>query len=87
MNHGIVNFQVGKQGVTEGIADSLSLIFRTHKTVRISFLKSSGRDRDKIKEMGDELSAKIAEKLPGRYPFSIIGFTIIMKRRSLTGKH
>ena len=74
----VAKFQIGKAGITQGVLDALTLVFKTHKNVRISVLKSSGRDKSKIVEMADELR----DKLPGRYVYRIIGFTIILQRRS-----
>lgn len=71
-----MKFQIGKSGVTEGILDSLVLAFKTHKSVRISVLKSFERDREKMKKIAEELS----EKLPGNYKSKIIGFTIVLRK-------
>lgn len=73
-----VKFQIGKQGITQGVLDSLQLAFKNHKNVRISVLKSSGRDKTSISAMGEE----IVSRLPGRHGFKIIGFTIILKKLS-----
>ena len=74
----VAKFQIGKNGVTPGIIEALALVFKTHKNVRISVLKSSGRDKNSIVAMAEDL----CEKLPGRYVYRIIGFTIILQRRS-----
>jgi len=71
-------FQIGKKGITSTVISSLELAFKNHKYVRISALKSSGRDRERIKEMAEE----IAFKLPFPTEHKIIGFTIAMKRIS-----
>lgn len=76
--HGEVKFQIGKNGVTPEVIEALKNIFKNYKVVRISTLKSSGRDRESIKLMAQEISDKLSE---GKYPYRIIGFTIIMKRR------
>lgn len=76
-------FQIGKNGVTEGVTESLRLAFKKHKQVRISTLKSSGRDKDKIKEMAEDIVSRLGGQHVFRY--RIIGFTIIM-RRSLKAK-
>ena len=73
---GQMKFQIGKNGITFGVLESLDKGFKTHKSIRISLLKSSGRDREKIKKIADELS----EKLDGRFRCTIVGFTIIMRR-------
>lgn len=71
-----MKFQIGKGGVSEGVLESLTSAFKTHKSVRISLLKSFERDRAKIKSIAEELS----EKLPGHYKHTIIGFTIILRK-------
>jgi len=77
-----MKFQIGKSGVTEGVIDSLTLCFKTHKSVRISVLKSAERDREKIKKIADELCSK----LPGNYKYTIVGFTIILRKSSKNAK-
>lgn len=73
-----MRFQIGKAGVTEGVVQSLLLAFKNNKVVRISLLKSSGRDRNNIKVIADEL----VSKLPGNYVYTIIGFTIVLRRKA-----
>lgn len=74
----VAKFQIGKSGITQGVLDALTLVFKTHKNIRIAVLKSSGRDKNSIIKMADELCTR----LPGRYVYRIIGFTIILQRRS-----
>lgn len=71
-----MKFQIGKSGVTEGVLESLTNAFKTHKIIRISVLKNSVRDREKIKEFGDDL----VKRLPGNYRYKIIGFVIVLRR-------
>jgi RNA-binding protein YhbY len=77
-----LKFQIGKNGITEGVIEFLDNAIKVHKTIRISVFKSSGRDRESIKEMAKELETKIA------YPSvtKIIGFTIILRRKSVNKK-
>ena len=71
-------FQIGKKGITQGAVDSINLSFKTHTQLRISVLKSTERNKDKIKGMAEELCNK------ADYPcnYKIIGFTIILRKRS-----
>ncbi len=71
-----MKFQIGKLGVTSGVIESLNSAFKTHKSIRISLLKSFERDRTKINEIADEL----ASKLRGNYKYTIIGFTIVLRK-------
>ena len=69
-------FQIGKNKLTEGLIDNIALSLKTHKQARISVLKSATRDREEIKEMGEELLRKIKIKCT----YKIIGFTIILRK-------
>ncbi len=68
--------QIGKNGLTSGIIENLKNAFKTHQIVRISVLKSGGRDREKIKEMADKIPAQLGKN----YTYRIIGFTIIVQK-------
>jgi RNA-binding protein YhbY len=70
----MMKFQIGKAGITDGIIQSLELALKSHKVIRISALKSSGRNRNTITSMADELVSKLATKCNYR----IIGFTIVL---------
>jgi RNA-binding protein YhbY len=77
-----IKFQIGKNGVNEGVIESLVLAFKNHKQIRIVTLKSSGRDKDSIKVMADELVAGLEKKLVGnKFAYKIIGFTVIMRKK------
>lgn len=71
-----VKFQIGKSGITAGTIESFKLAFKTHRQLRISVLKSAGRDRNSTREM----ASKIQEKLGFPTGSRIIGFTIILVR-------
>ena len=71
-------FQIGKNGITQGVIDSLNLNLKTRNQVRISVLKSTNRDREKIEGMADEITSKVNYHCNYR----IIGFTIILRRQS-----
>lgn len=77
-----IKFQIGKNGVTDGVILSLNNAFKTRKSVRISVLKSSGRDKEGVKKMGDE----IVTRLGGKFKHIIIGFTIILRKSSESKK-
>jgi len=69
----LATFQIGKNGLTDGVIESLSLALKHHKQVRISVLKSACRDRDELKK----IALKLREKLPVKN-HRIIGYTIIL---------
>ena len=71
-------FQIGKNGITGGVLDSLALAFKSHRQVRISCLKSSGRKKENMLEMAQELKQKLKEKTKFKIEYRVIGFTIIL---------
>lgn len=71
-----MQFQIGKNGISAGIIESLSRALKNHGQVRISVLKSSGRNRFNIKEMAQE----IQQKIPYKCSVKIIGFTIVLNK-------
>lgn len=71
-------FQIGKNGITHGVVESLNLALKTHDRVRISTLQASGRNKDLVKKMAEEIEKSVNYKVKSR----IIGFTIILKRQS-----
>ncbi len=79
MNPTLSRFQIGKQGLTEGVLQSIAQDLKYHKQVRISVLKSATRNREEIKKIAKE----IVERLPCKLNYRIIGFTIILIK---TGK-
>ena len=72
-----MKFQVGKQGLTKGVIDSLNLALKTHTEIRISVLKSVYRDKEKVKELAQEIVSQVDYKCVAK----VIGFTIILKRQ------
>ncbi len=77
----ITRFQIGKNGVTSGVVDSLSLALKHHKQIRISALKASGRNRGNIEQMAKDLTSRLAEAKEN-CDYKIIGFTIILIKQS-----
>ena len=77
-----LKFQIGKNGITSGVLEFLENAFKTHKRIRISVLKSSGRNRESIEKMASELQSR----LKTRADFKIIGFTIILFKKGITTK-
>ncbi len=74
-------FQIGKNGLTEGVIDSLHLALKYHKRVRISVLKSSNRDRDEMLNLDNKIKSRLQDKYKGKYMSKIIGFTIILLKK------
>jgi RNA-binding protein YhbY len=72
-------FQIGKNGLTQGVVESLNLALKDHERVRISVLKASGRTKSTMKEMADNICSGVIYNCDYR----IIGFTIILIRKKL----
>lgn len=70
--------QLGKSGITDNFIETLENAFSTHTLIRLNTLKSSGRNKESIVKMADE----IVSKLKGKYNYRIIGFTIILRKLS-----
>jgi len=66
-------FQIGKNGLTDGSIESLKMALKHRKQVRVSVLKSACRDREELGKIAKEL----IEKLPVKN-HRIIGYTIIL---------
>jgi RNA-binding protein YhbY len=79
----LAKFQIGKGGITPNVINSISLLFKNHKQVRISMLKSSGRNRETMKDTASEISSKLTSiNSKSGFNFKIIGFTIILIKNS-----
>lgn len=76
MTYKQTEIQIGKNGLTEGIFTNLKTIFTTHKVVKISVLKSAGHEREKVKQMAEEIVSKLGKN----YTYRIIGFVIIVMK-------
>jgi len=72
----MVKLQIGKQGLTPEFIEDVKKRFDGVENIRVNMLKSSGRDKEKMKETKDELLEKLGPKVTGK----IIGFTIILKK-------
>jgi len=67
---------IGKNGITEGTFELLQNAFKNNKDVKISVLKSGGHEREKVKQMAEE----IINKLGNNFTYRIVGFTIFVKK-------
>lgn len=70
----LAKFQIGKNGITDGVIDSLSLALKNHKQVRVSVLKSFCRDRQHLDEIVEEIKKKVSHPVSAK----VIGYTIIL---------
>ena len=67
---------IGKNGLTPEFIEQLKTASKNVENIRISILKSSGRDRQEVKEMKE----RILQELGVKFTAKIIGFTIILKK-------
>ena len=74
--HRFANIQLGKNGVTPNLIETLKNHFKNYENVKISILKSARHDKTKVKEYSEQ----ILEKLGRRYTAKTIGFTIVVKK-------
>ncbi len=74
----IAKFQIGKNGLTPGVVESLKNALKNHTQVRVSVLKSTGRNQEMMQKIVEELQ----KALPSTARFRVIGFTIVIFKRS-----
>lgn len=76
MNKGIVNLQIGKNGLNDGIIKNLEIAFKTRSDIKIHVLKSGGHERETVKQMAEDIINKLGKK----YTYRIVGFSIFIKK-------
>ena len=72
----IVSIQIGKNGIPDNLAENLQSHFKNHQNVKLVFLKTSFRDKKKIKTTAEE----IINQLGNNYTYRIVGFTAFIKK-------
>lgn len=78
-----LKFQVGKNGITDGVIDALASNFKNRKRIRVVTLQASGRDKTSIRTMADEIVKLISIKMKDqKFDYTIIGFTIVLRKQS-----
>ena len=70
----LATFQIGKNGLTPGVLESIKLDIKNHKQVRISVLKSATRDRSELTKIAD----KIKQSMSVKCKYKLLGYTIIL---------
>jgi RNA-binding protein YhbY len=68
--------QLGKQGITDNFMQTLIGHFEKYRNVKVSVMKSAGRNKEKVKEYSEIL----LEKLGNHYTGRVVGFTIVLKK-------
>lgn len=68
--------QLGKNGVTDGFLEMLKNAFKTHEIVKITLLKAATRNRTEVEEIAQQICTVFGKK----YTYTIVGFTIFIKK-------
>jgi len=76
----IINFEIGKKGLTKGFIDDIEKTFKKHKLIKISILKSATRDKKEIKRIAQEICLELKNKEKKDFTPKIIGFTIFIRK-------
>ena len=71
MAKGIINMQVGKQGITPAIIINVKRAIKEKKKVKVRFLKSSMVKKNR-KELGEELIHRVGRK--GKLLGNVVSF-------------
>ncbi|MBS3100177.1 YhbY family RNA-binding protein [Candidatus Pacearchaeota archaeon] len=72
----ITTVQIGKNGISESLLNTIENNFKTHQNVKVVFLKNFSRDRKKIKEGAEEIVAHLGKN----YSYRVLGFTVFIKK-------
>ncbi len=80
-NPGIMQLQLGKNGLTDSFVEQVRKMFETEQILKISILKSACRDKAEAEKICQELE----EKLGKNFSHRLIGYvcTINKFRRNL----
>lgn len=70
-----VKFQIGKNGLNEGIIDNIRKSFKRHENVKISLLKSYSRDKERIINDAEKICSELGCK------YKLLGYTLMLKRQ------
>lgn len=76
MSPGQTAVQIGKNGLTDNLIETIRVHFTKRKNVKVSVLRGGEPNKEKIKEM----SEKILSKLGPNFTARIVGFTIFLKK-------
>lgn len=77
-NPTIAKFQIGKQGITPNFIQTVAGALKDRRQVRVAALPSSGRNASNMKDLAKQL----CDNMPFPCATKVIGFTIILLRRS-----
>lgn len=77
-----LTLHIGKNGLTKEFIEHLAFVFKAKRTIKVQLLKSASEDRAEMEKVAKQIIAG----LPDRYNYRIIGFTIILMKRTILKK-
>jgi RNA-binding protein YhbY len=80
MKGSLVNFQLGKAGLTESFIESLLKTFKNHELVKVSILKSCCRDRQEAKNLALGICQKLEKLENKRFTLRLVGYTMFIRK-------
>ena len=76
----MINFQLGKAGVTKNFIEALSKTFKKHELVKITILPSATRNRADVKKMARDLCDELRQREGKNFTARVVGFTIFIRK-------
>jgi len=70
--------QIGKNGLTSGVIETLKAIFKNQENVELRILKSYSRDRELIDKTVEKLGSELDKE--GFFTLKRIGFKVFIKK-------
>ena len=69
---GLLNINIGKNGLTDGVIVLIKSAFKGRESVKVSVLKAGGHTKENVKEIADRIVASLGLN----YTYKTIGFVI-----------
>ena len=76
MKLGMAETQIGKNGLTDGNIVWIENAFTNRMIVKVKVLKSAGHDKEKVKEIAEQIISKLGRN----YNYRIVGFVIAIRK-------
>ena len=76
----MINFQLGKAGVTKNFLEQLSKTFKKHELVKITILPSATRNRAEVMKIARDLWTELRQREEKNFTARVVGFTIIIRK-------
>lgn len=72
----IVQLQIGKNGLTDGVIETIKRLFENELIIKVSILKSACRDKKQAQEISDKILASLGKNYVSR----LVGYVITIKK-------